>query len=565
MRLLCAAGSLLASTLGMNVAAQSYFPAPTVPTGNPITQSKALLGMTLFWEEQMSSSNMNACGSCHVFSSGGVDPRASLNVNPGPDGLFGTADDIRGARGVPARTANGRYSSSLFGIGAQVTPRKAPSVINAAYLPTLFYDGRAPSGSFHDPITNQVLLTGPVALENLIAAPPLNTIEMGHVGRSWADVAAKIAAARPLALATNVPARLALFIGNATTYGPLFQAAYGSPAVTPSGIIMAIATYMRTLVSDQTRYDNYLAGQTQALSAAEVRGMQAFTTPIGSIPACVQCHGDLAASSHSMGPGPSNTMYNSLPVPNSHNTGIRPIADDPGVQNTTANATDAGRFKAPGLRNVALHSTWFHNGEMHAVADVVAFYSRGGDYHVNQATEIQPRNLSAATQADIVAFLGSLTDARVQSELAPFDRPRLAGERAGYAPTVFGTGMIGSQGRAPVAAAIEPVFVGNPGATIAVQNTLPGTAALVMWDTDIVPLGFSYAGVNLYLGLYNFGLTYAGQTQSLPSGAGYASLSFAVPGNQALSGMQVYAQWLVVDPAGPVGAITSDAIAMVVR
>ncbi|HLQ38704.1 MAG TPA: hypothetical protein VK348_12925, partial [Planctomycetota bacterium] len=62
-----------------------------------------------------------------------------------------------------------------------------------------------------------------------------------------------------------------------------------------------------------------------------------------------------------------------------------------------------------------------------------------------------------------------------------------------------------------------------------------------------------------------FGLTYAGQTQSLPSGAGYASLSFAVPGNQALSGMQVYAQWLVVDPAGPVGAITSDAIAMVVR
>ena len=123
-----AAGAALVVLLGGAAQAQSYFPAPPTPAGNPVTTPKALLGMALFWEEQLSSSNTTACGTCHIFSNGGVDPRAATNVHPGPDGVYATADDIHGAEGVPPRTTSGHYSATNeFGLAAQVTPRKAPS------------------------------------------------------------------------------------------------------------------------------------------------------------------------------------------------------------------------------------------------------------------------------------------------------------------------------------------------------------------------------------------------------------------------------------------------------
>lgn len=557
---------VLAVSLAASAVAQSHFPPPPAPAGNPVTTEKALLGMALFWDEQLSSSNTIACGTCHVFSSGGVDPRLSAaQVHPGYDGTFGTADDVLGAGGVPVRDAAGRYTGSPhFGIEPQATVRKAPSVINAAYQPSLFYDGRAKRGEFRDPITNQVLLTGEVALENAIKEPPLNPVEMGHAGRTWTDVATKIAAARPLALASNLPQRLATFVGNAADYDELFERAYGTGATaTPSRIIMAIASYLRTLVSDQSRFDAHLANQ-GTLSPAELRGLQEFSTAHGSARACVQCHGDLQATSHQFGPTPlMTTMYGFLSAPNSHNTGIRPIVEDAGVGAVTALPTDQGRFRVPGLRNTSLHGSWFHTGAIRTLAEVVEFYDRGGDFHVNQAPEIQPMNMTAAQKSDLVAFLHTLVDPRVQSEQAPFDRPRLASEN-GVAPTVFGSGMVGSANLAPRSMAIEPLAVGGR-ATIAVQDTLPNTPAFLLWDTVAVPQGFNYGGVQLHLGLYEFALTYVGQTRTLASGRGALSFPIGVPPNNALSGFRLYAQWLLVDPTAPIGITSSDAIEMVVR
>src|SRR5688572_7942655 len=95
-------GLLLATAVASSaLAQQTFFPAPVPPAGNPITQQKALLGMALFWEEQLSTSNTIACGTCHAFSRGGVDPRAGTRAHPGADGVFGTADDVQGAIGVP--------------------------------------------------------------------------------------------------------------------------------------------------------------------------------------------------------------------------------------------------------------------------------------------------------------------------------------------------------------------------------------------------------------------------------------------------------------------------------
>jgi cytochrome c peroxidase len=561
MNCLHASGLAVASILGANLfAQQGYFPPPNTPAGNPVTTPKALLGMSLFWEEQMSSTNTTACGTCHIFSHGGIDPRATNNGHPGPDGLFGTADDIHGASGVPATDASGRYTGvPTFGAGAQITSRKAPTVINAAYQPSLFYDGRAEDGEFRDPVTNAVVLTGPVALENLIKGPPVNTTEMGHQGRSWTDVASKIGNARPLALASNIPARLQTFLGGARTYNELFQQVYGGPA-TPTRVIMSIATYLRTLVSDQTPYDRHLAGQT-ALNAAELRGLQQISVAHGQAASCIQCHGDLSAQSHTFGPTPlSTTMYGFQSAPNSHNTGVRPIPEDNGVGGITALATDQGRFRAPGLRNTSLHGTWFHTGAMNNLAAVVEFYDRGGDFHVNQATEIRPRGLTASVKQDIVAFLNALVDPRVQNETAPFDRPRLASESSA-APTRFGTGMTGTPGRTPQAVALEPVFVGGQRATIAVQNTVPNTGAFVLWDTVAEPQGYNFAGINLYLGLYQFSLTYAGQSTA----TGIASMPFAVPANPQLAGFHLYAQWLLIDPAAPIGVTSSDAIDIGIR
>ena len=78
-----------------------------------------MLGKFLFWEEQLSANNAVACGTCHAFSAGGVDVRDG--VNPGLDGLYGTADDIHGSQGVPVRDAAGRLVASEYGLEAQVT------------------------------------------------------------------------------------------------------------------------------------------------------------------------------------------------------------------------------------------------------------------------------------------------------------------------------------------------------------------------------------------------------------------------------------------------------------
>ena len=84
---------------------------------------------------------------------------------------------------------------------------------------------------------------------------------MAHSGRDWNQVAARIAESRPLALATNIPAALNTWMGG-RGYGDLFTEAFGTPDVTPTRIAMAIATYERTLYTDQAPVDLANAGIT---------------------------------------------------------------------------------------------------------------------------------------------------------------------------------------------------------------------------------------------------------------------------------------------------------------
>jgi Di-haem cytochrome c peroxidase len=120
---------------------------PLAPAGNPVTATKIYLGKALFWDEQMSATKTVSCGTCHIPSSGGSDPRSRLNqsqsANPGFDNIFGTNDDVVGSIGVPLSNANGTYSlSGIFAFNRQVTGRKANQFIDAAYSPAIFWDER---------------------------------------------------------------------------------------------------------------------------------------------------------------------------------------------------------------------------------------------------------------------------------------------------------------------------------------------------------------------------------------------------------------------------------------
>lgn len=537
---------------------------PSVPAGNPITQAKVLLGMSLFWDEQLSSSNMTACGTCHIPSAGGSDPRSRGLVHPGPDGVYGTPDDIHASGGVVPQDASGRYlAHGSFAGKAQVTTRKAPSIINSAYLTTLFYDGRITAGDFLDPLTGQTVLTGNTMLEQLISLPPLDPVEMGHHGRTWTDVATKIRAVRPLALASNLPPRLANFIGSATRYDPLFEQAFGpGNTATPARIIMAIATYVRSQVADRSKHDLVMRNFATR-KPAEQRGFILFNQAQGSAAACAQCHSDTGTMASLLGPHAAGNGYGHLPVANSHNIGIRPIFEDPGVGARTQNQSDMGRFRTPPMRNVALHGTWFHNGGAQSLTEAIEFYNRGGDFHVNQAVEIRPRNLTKTQISDIVAFLETLTDPRVESETYPFDRPMLASETRNLMAHHYGTGTSTSHGTV-TSIALEPVFLGTQRSTIGVRNVPPNQPSFVLWDIAAAANSYTIGGVELLLGSSNTAVTYAGMTSGYNT-SGLASYVFSLPQLSGFGGMQLHAQWVVGDPSSLAGFVASDALAIQLR
>jgi cytochrome c peroxidase len=488
------------------------------PAGNNVTAAKASLGKALFWDEQMSSTQTVACGTCHRPATGGSDPRTVVGStrarNAGFDNIFNTADDVFGSPGVPLNNQNGSYSLSPYGFGEQVTGRKSPSYINAGYsFNGLFWDGRA-ADEFRDPLTNAVVLSSFASLESQVLGPPLSSGEMAHGGRNWTQVAAQIAQAKPLALASNVPKSLSSWINN-RTYPQLFEEAFGTPDVTPARIAMAIATHERTLFSDQTPLDKWSA-QIQPLTAQEERGRGIFR---GS---CTICHNGALLTNQSF-----------------HNIGVRPVNEDLGRGAITAESGDNGRFKTPNLRNVELHAPYMHNGRFATLEEVVDFYNRGGDFDApNQ--DINPLGLSNQQKADLVAFLKRpLTDPRVAAEQPPFDRPKLYSETP-RVPIISGTGRAGTGALTPRATAFEPPFLGNLNFTVGVSQAVPNAQGYLVIDTSDPGAGASIPVTGAFP-------RFQVVTSGSGLGSGHASVTFELPNNPELIGQSFYGRWYIVD------------------
>ncbi len=498
---------------------------PTPPAGNPVTAAKVSLGKTLFWDEQLSSTNTVSCGTCHRPAEGGSDPRTLIgdirSLNPGFDGVQNTPDDIFGSIGVPRNNIDGTYSTApFFGLRQQVTGRKAPSYLNAGYgFAGLFWDGRA-SDVFRDPITNEIVLDSNASLESQVLGPPTSDVEMGHVGQNWPQIAQRIAAARPLTVAGNIPASLSDWI-DGRNYPELFDEAFGTPEVTPARIAMAIATHERQLITDRTPLDRWSAG-IENLTPSELNGADLFVSN-----QCSACHANSLLSDNFF-----------------HNIGVRPPNEDRGRGVVTNNPLNDGEFKTPTLRNTELHGPYMHNGRFATLEEVVDFYDRGGDHdapNINRGL-IRVLGLTAQEKADLVAFMKRpLTDPRVQNELPPFDRPQLYTE-SNRVPVVSGTGRAGNGGDVPNAIAIEPPFVGNPSFTVAVSQGLGGANATLVISSADPGVGSSIPGS----GSFAF-------RQLALNGAGQASVSLPIPDNASLIGDTFYGRWYVIDPSAANG------------
>jgi cytochrome c peroxidase len=474
--------SIVVLAVGAAVAGESLGPVP-VPYENPPNEAKRALGKMLFFEEQLSSDNTVACATCHVMQKGGTDPRRSRN--PGSNAIFGDLGDVMGSPGVEPMGTDGTFHPVAdFGASVQVTPRTAPTTFAAIYEKDILWDGRATS-AFVDPVSGVTVVASGGALESQALLPLTNPVEMGHAGRDFSQVTTKLATVRPLALASDLPPDLAQALDGDPTYPQLFGRAFGDETITTARIAMAIATYERTLVADQTNYDRYLAGDASALTPQHIRGLDALKTS-----KCTTCHEP---------PLFTDGTFRA--------TGVRDPKEDKGRAKVTSNNADRGKFKVPTLRNVALKSSFFHDGQRTVLADAIDFYavepgpavngvrtygSPSGfhdspvpsqQFFDNQDAVMSTIVVSPQNAQDINAFLTeALVDPRISSGAYPFDAPTLASQRPLLTAIVHPDGhSMGSD--MPQVVVHTPALAGSESFTVSLTGAQPGmTAQLLSWQ-----------------------------------------------------------------------------------
>jgi len=321
------------------------------PTDNPQTPEKIALGRKLFFEGRLSADGTVACATCH-------DPARAFT--------------------------DGRPAS--VGIHGRTGQRNAPTLLNALYNKTQFWDGRAKT------------------LEEQAAFPIVNPDEMGQ---------------------PNLDAGMKKIAG-IEEYERAFRKVFGRP-VNGSDLLRAIASYERTLVSFDSPFDHFIAGDKNAINESARRGWELFNTKA----LCNRCHA-LTDSKRDV----TNFMDNDF-----HNIGIGIIRHDVvalalkakklvasgdaaaidraaigtdmsalGRFLITKKVADTAAFKTPNLRNVLVTGPYFHDGSQETLWDVIDHYNKGAGLNNPWLDEdIQPLALTEPEIDDLVAFLASLT------------------------------------------------------------------------------------------------------------------------------------------------------------
>lgn len=173
-------------------------------------------------------------------------------------------------------------------------------------------------------------------------------------------------------------------------YVKRFNDVFGSAGLTFDNVAKAIATFERSVVSNNSPYDYYMKGNKEAMSPSAVNGMNLF---FGKAK-CGICHN---------GPAFTDSGF--------HNIGVKqhgPLKEDLGRYNITKEDSEKGAFKTPGLRHVSRSAPYMHDGSEATLTDVVKFYNRGGDNKMNISPFITPLELTDQEVSDVVEFLKAL-------------------------------------------------------------------------------------------------------------------------------------------------------------
>jgi cytochrome c peroxidase len=189
-------------------------------------------------------------------------------------------------------------------------------------------------------------------------------------------------------------------------YAQLFTSAFGTAEVNSTRISRALAQFVRSIASGNSKYDQGIPQNFANFTPLENQGRAIFQGPVGG---CAACHG-----SDNFVPG--NAIFNN---------GIENPSVDLGLGGITGRVQDNGFFKVPSLRNIELTAPYMHDGRFASLEQVVEFYNSGVTAHPNLSPQLRaggpqgpPRrlNLTANQKAALVAFLKTLTDTSVTTD-----------------------------------------------------------------------------------------------------------------------------------------------------
>lgn len=299
------------------------------PADNPTTAEKVELGKKLFFDPRLSLTGTVSCNSCHNVMEGGDDGRATS-----------------------------------MGVYGRLGLRNAPTVWNAAFQASQFWDGRA------------------ATLEDQAKGPLLAEPEMAMLSH---DV---------------VVERLSAIPGYVREFATVFK---GKESLNIDNVARAIAAFERTLVTPGSPYDRLADGDLSALTVQQRRGLELFDS-VG----CTECHSGPAFNGWQPGGTPEFLEFPRF----TESKLIKrfDLAADEGRFEATGDDADKHHFKVPTLRNVTLTAPYFHNGTVRKLDDAV---------RVMAETQLDTR-LTNAEVADIVAFLTAL-----EGEFPEITMPRL--------------------------------------------------------------------------------------------------------------------------------------------
>jgi parallel beta-helix repeat protein len=318
------------------------FPEMNQRADNPPTPQKVELGRLLYFDPILSGDNTQSCATCHHPDLGFSDGR-NFSMGNGGQGLG------------PDRS------------GGKVIKRGAPTVWNAAYYHKLFWDGRARD------------------LEDQARSPITSADEMNQD-----------------------PEELIKELKAIPEYAEKFDEAFGGShgsAVTFDNVTNAIASFERTVVTNNSPFDRYAAGDTSALTAEQRRGLTLFRSLKTR---CFECHG-----------------FPTFANPDFKVIGVPPMPDqqpDLGRAEIEGGDPYKNAFKVPTLRNIALTAPYMHNGRFQTLEEVITFYSVGGGQGFrmdlpNLDDKIRRFVLTPQERKDLIAFLHALTDESKKPEI----------------------------------------------------------------------------------------------------------------------------------------------------